>query len=225
MSYTCPCCGWDNLDQKPYKRWPDRLPVDAMPPYEDSFGAASYEVCRCCGFEFGNDDNPGTATPESFESYRASWMRSGARWFSESLRPSSWSLDDQLGRAGIDPPRLELPRANLITAESLVETLRSACPEFAPTIDEHLDYNDGLLTHVLLADLRRFAERAHETEASELSRRCLEVVTETFERGTDYLRNAVAVSFVEGCDERTDFVRTWPTALRDEAHRQRTWRP
>jgi len=102
MSYTCPCCGWGNLDQKPYKRWPDRLPVDAMPPYEDSFGAASYEVCRCCGFEFGNDDNPGTA------------------------------------------------------------------------------------------DLRRFAERAHETGASELSRRCLEVVTETFERGTDYLRNTVA---------------------------------
>lgn len=31
MSYTCPCCGWDGLDHKPYERWPDRLPVDAAP--------------------------------------------------------------------------------------------------------------------------------------------------------------------------------------------------
>ncbi len=43
MSSTCPCCGWDELDQKPYERWPDRLPVDATPPYEDSFATRPTE--------------------------------------------------------------------------------------------------------------------------------------------------------------------------------------
>lgn len=26
-----------------------------------------------CNFEFGNDDNPGTAAPQSFEDYRREW--------------------------------------------------------------------------------------------------------------------------------------------------------
>jgi hypothetical protein len=37
-------------------------------------GTPSYEVCPNCGFEFGNDDNPGgTAAPASFAEYRAEW--------------------------------------------------------------------------------------------------------------------------------------------------------
>lgn len=48
-----------------------------VPPYEDQLGRPSYEVCPCCGFEFGNDDNPGTAPPRSFSAYRARWAQLG----------------------------------------------------------------------------------------------------------------------------------------------------
>lgn len=50
------------------------LPADATPPYEDLLGRASYEVCPMCAYEFGNDDNPGTAPPTSFEDYRDEWV-------------------------------------------------------------------------------------------------------------------------------------------------------
>jgi hypothetical protein len=40
---------------------------ELTPPYVRFLGAPSYEVCRCCGFEFGNDDDPGTAPPASFK--------------------------------------------------------------------------------------------------------------------------------------------------------------
>lgn len=62
----------------PYATYPgprDSKKVD--PPYEDVWGKPSYEVCRGCGFEFGNDDNPGTATPTSFADYRAAWTAAG----------------------------------------------------------------------------------------------------------------------------------------------------
>jgi hypothetical protein len=51
------------------------------PPYEELLGPPSYEVCLNCGFEFGNDDNPGTAEPLSFEYYRAEWEAGGRRPF------------------------------------------------------------------------------------------------------------------------------------------------
>jgi hypothetical protein len=44
-------------------------------------GQASYEVCPCCGFEFGNDDNPGMAEPVSFDEYRAEWEAAGRQRF------------------------------------------------------------------------------------------------------------------------------------------------
>ena len=54
------------------------------PAYDDVLGRPSYEVCPCCGFEFGNDDNPGTAAPVSFEQYRLQWEAEGRRRFDDS---------------------------------------------------------------------------------------------------------------------------------------------
>ncbi|HDL41698.1 MAG TPA: hypothetical protein ENG98_01625, partial [Actinobacteria bacterium] len=87
------------------------MPVDALPPYEDEFGAASYEVCLCCGFEFGNDDNPRTAEGDSFERYRWKWVQTGTVWFDPTHRPDDWSLNRQLAAAGLDAFRPDLPRA------------------------------------------------------------------------------------------------------------------
>ena len=80
--FTCPVCGSDELARKPYEQWPPANLEELTPPYEDFLGRPSYEVCPSCGFEFGNDDNPGTAPPLSFDEYRAEWIARGSPRFS-----------------------------------------------------------------------------------------------------------------------------------------------
>ena len=100
--FVCPCCGYAELDVPPYAG-----PAEAhllhwqSPPYDLIAGEASYAVCPCCGFEFGNDDNPGTAVGASFEDYLAEWVADGMLWFDPSLKPEGWSLKDQLRAANI----------------------------------------------------------------------------------------------------------------------------
>ena len=79
--FKCPVCGSKELTAQPYAIWPP--PPDAVygPPYEDHLGDPSYEVCPNCGFEFGNDDNPGTAPGVSFEEFRAEWEAEGSPRF------------------------------------------------------------------------------------------------------------------------------------------------
>jgi hypothetical protein len=80
-SITCPVCGSEELAVQPYATWPPPAGLRLLPPYEELLGRPSYEVCPNCGFEFGNDDNPGTAEPLSFEAYRAEWEAGGRRRF------------------------------------------------------------------------------------------------------------------------------------------------
>lgn len=79
--YECPVCGSAELTVKPYEIWPPPDVAALTPPYEDFLGRPSYEVCLTCGFEFGNDDNPGTASPSSFAEYRAEWEAAGSPRF------------------------------------------------------------------------------------------------------------------------------------------------
>lgn len=74
-SLRCPVCG-SPLTVRPYADYTGTLPAGATPPYEDLLGQPSYEVCPTCEYEFGNDDNPGTAPPVSFEQYREEWRQS-----------------------------------------------------------------------------------------------------------------------------------------------------
>ncbi|MDQ5886086.1 MAG: hypothetical protein QG628_483 [Patescibacteria group bacterium] len=89
MKYTCPVCDYDKLNVPPYKYIGDfsKEEIDsAKPPYDEKFGEASYAVCPKCGFEYGNDDNPGTAEGLSFAEYGADWKEAGSKWFDESKR-------------------------------------------------------------------------------------------------------------------------------------------
>ena len=80
----CPVCGSPELTVPPYADCTGTVPAGAEPPYDDVVGRASYEVCPSCGFEFGNDDNPGgDAEPSSFEQYRQEWQAQGAVRFSK----------------------------------------------------------------------------------------------------------------------------------------------
>lgn len=87
---------------RPYRRLEDVSATRGLdPPYSKYFGDASYDVCPCCGFEFGNDDEPGTGKPTTFEEYLHDWIGAGCEWFLPEKRPENWDLGRQLDRAGI----------------------------------------------------------------------------------------------------------------------------
>jgi hypothetical protein len=80
--YICPICGYPNLLEPPC----------------DPSGAASFEICPCCGGELGYNN----ATIKGLEIYRNQWLATGAHWFDESLRPVNWDIQKQLSNIGID---------------------------------------------------------------------------------------------------------------------------
>ena len=87
MTYTCPVCGYDGMPDPP----------------------ADFEICPCCGTEFGNDDFDAT-----HEELRARWVAGGARWwYTPEAPPAGWDPSEQLRRAGHEDAarRLEAQRA------------------------------------------------------------------------------------------------------------------
>ena len=76
--YNCRVCG---------------LEQDELPWGEDG-KCPNYDICDCCGVEFGNEDY----TYDSTIRYRKEWIEKGAIWSDEKRKPSSWDLNDQLSR-------------------------------------------------------------------------------------------------------------------------------
>ena len=76
QTYVCPVCRYPDLDEPAY----------------DNFGCASYNICPCCGTEFGYDDS--TAA----HSYlRGKWVSEGMQWWSKhQLKPNDWDPVRQL---------------------------------------------------------------------------------------------------------------------------------
>ncbi len=67
---TCPVCFFDQLEE----------------------AAVPYNICDCCGTEFGNDDEL-----HSHEELRQSWIEAGCRWFF-GAPPAGWDARTQLAR-------------------------------------------------------------------------------------------------------------------------------
>jgi hypothetical protein len=106
MYYYCPCCGWPGLDAPPYRDLDGMCLVRGFaPPYVNHFGLPSYEVCSCCGFEYGNDDDPGWGRPgDSFEQSLGDFVASGCVWFYPRKMPPQWTLEKQLFGLPIKTP-------------------------------------------------------------------------------------------------------------------------
>lgn len=107
--FICPVCGYDKLDSSPYEQNID-FPLDTslQPPYSQHFGEPSYDVCSCCGFEFGNDDEPGASSPSTFRNYLIEWIKEGQSWFETNKKPDQWSLAKQIKNIEIDPSDIGL---------------------------------------------------------------------------------------------------------------------
>lgn len=74
--YVCRVCGAEQLD----------------PPWGEDGQIPSYDICDCCGVEFGYED----MNLESIKRYRQKWLDSGANWFRKKNKSENWSLDRQL---------------------------------------------------------------------------------------------------------------------------------
>jgi hypothetical protein len=79
--YLCPVCGYPDLD---------------VPPYDEA-GCATFNICPCCGTEFGYDD-----AARQHAEIRKRWIGDGMRWWSGSQSPPrGWDPESQLERANL----------------------------------------------------------------------------------------------------------------------------
>lgn len=75
MRYICFVCGFDGLNEQFY--------------IDDQF-SSTFEICPCCGFQYGYHDlNGSDEYPENFKerdiiiAYRKEWIQNGMKWWSE----------------------------------------------------------------------------------------------------------------------------------------------
>jgi len=61
-------------------------------PWGDDGKSPTYEICPCCGVEFGNEDY----TVESTIIYRKKWLNDNLNWYEKNSKPSDWNFENQL---------------------------------------------------------------------------------------------------------------------------------
>lgn len=78
--YRCPVCGHKNLERPAYNGGPE-------------VGAASEQICGCCYFHYGYDDD---AAGHTFADWRNQWIAEGMPWRSTQKKPRNYSPTEQL---------------------------------------------------------------------------------------------------------------------------------
>lgn len=81
---------------------------------------------------------------------------------------------------------------------SFVKLLLEVLPELTSVYDEHIDDYDGLLEHVLMGDVTRFAEQLFiEDSNSECLARLLGFLDKAYASNDEKLQELISVSFLE----------------------------
>jgi hypothetical protein len=89
--------------------------------YDMPYPPVAYNICPCCGIEYGLDD-----AFDSYQDFRDNWLREGGKWFSRiepHLQPNGWNAWDQLERAGLS---YAVPRPSCPSSISPYARLRVA---------------------------------------------------------------------------------------------------
>ena len=61
-------------------------------PWGKDGQSPTYNICPCCGVEFGNEDY----TIKSVQQYRKLWLEKRTVWFLVKEKPINWLLEEQL---------------------------------------------------------------------------------------------------------------------------------
>ncbi len=64
----------------------------ADPPWGEDNQSPTYEICDCCGVEFGYGD----CTPKAIKVFRDRWLVTGGNWKYPKYKPDNWSLEEQM---------------------------------------------------------------------------------------------------------------------------------
>ena len=62
------------------------------PPWGEDGQCPTYDICDCCGVEFGYGD----CTLKAVRAFRERWLANGANWKYLKEKPTNWSLEEQL---------------------------------------------------------------------------------------------------------------------------------
>ncbi len=62
------------------------------PPWGENCETPTFNICACCGTEFGYEDNNTSAIKKN----RNRWLANEANWFDPDERPEDWSVEEQL---------------------------------------------------------------------------------------------------------------------------------
>lgn len=66
--------------------------IQNEPPWGENGQCPTYEICDCCGVEFGYGD----CNLKAIKASRDRWLENGACWKYAKEKPSDWSLEKQL---------------------------------------------------------------------------------------------------------------------------------
>ena len=72
-----------------------KSPIIDYYPWGEDGKTPTYDICACCGGEFGFDDDI-HACGKPIQVYRSKWISEGANFYNPSERPENWKLEDQL---------------------------------------------------------------------------------------------------------------------------------
>lgn len=61
------------------------------PPWGKDGASPTWDICPCCGTEFGYED----CTPASAREKRAQWIAGGMKWFDRRKTPLDWDYSIQ----------------------------------------------------------------------------------------------------------------------------------
>ena len=129
--YVCPVCGYDGLEESAY----------------DKTGEPSFEICSCCGFEFGFDD---FSEHKTFEQYREEWIKNGAKWLNINEKPKNWILEEQLKN---------IKSKKRLFEEKVVEFFISQIPEIDDFVKDtflYADETESVGMYIVLPDIIRY---------------------------------------------------------------------
>jgi hypothetical protein len=62
------------------------------PPWGEDGQCPTYDICDCCGIEFGYGD----CTLKAIQASRERWLAKDAKWKYPEEKPTSWSLEEQM---------------------------------------------------------------------------------------------------------------------------------
>lgn len=61
-------------------------------PWGEDGKSPNYDICDCCGVEFGYGD----CSLKAIRAFRQQWLLKGSNWEYPNAKPLNWSLEEQM---------------------------------------------------------------------------------------------------------------------------------